>query len=164
MLPRKHHVTLLIALKCHKIVKHNGVRETLTQLRSEFWITRGRQFIKSLLSKCSICKRITGKPYDSPCAPPLPPFRVSDDAAFSQIGIDFAGPLYVRDIYSKDRQSYKCYIALFSCASTRAIHSELVPDLQGSTFIRALKVEEAYQPKFYQITERRLWIFLCKNS
>ena len=76
-------------------------------------------------------------PYDSP--PPLPQFRVSDDTAFSQIGIDFAGPLYVRDIYTKDNQSYKCYIALFSCASTHAIHLELVPDLQGSTFICALK-------------------------
>ena len=60
---------------------------------------------------------------------------MSDDAVFSQIGIEFAGPLYVRDIYSKDKQSYKCYIALCSCTSTRAIHLELVPDPQGSTFI-----------------------------
>eukprot|EP00795_Rhopilema_esculentum_P011295 gene11295-21485_t len=80
-----------------------------------------------------------GKPYDTPSASPLPPYRVSQDAAFSQIGIDFAGPLFVRDIYNNDNQSYKCYIALFSCASTRAIHLELVPDLRGSTFIRALK-------------------------
>ena len=64
--------------------------------------------MKSLLSKCSTCKRIIGKPYDSPGAPPLPPFRVSDDAAFSQIGIDFAGPLYVRDIYNKRQSRSRC--------------------------------------------------------
>ena len=139
VLPRRHHISLLLVLKSHEIVKHNGVQETLTQLRSEHWIIRGRQLVKSILSKCATCKQLTGKPYDSPNAPPLPPFRVSDDAAFSQIGIDFAGPLFVRDIYSKDKQSHKCYIALFSCASTRAIHLELVPDLQGSTFLRALK-------------------------
>ena len=111
----------VLLLKSHDIVKHNGVQETLTQVRSEHWIIRGRQLVKSILSKCSTCKQITGKPYDSPSAPPLPPFRVSDDAAFSQIGVDFAGPLYVRDIYSKTKQSHKCYIALFSCAS----HSSL---------------------------------------
>ena len=139
LLPRGHHLSRLIVTKSHETVKHNGIRETLTELRSEYWISKGRQLIKSILSKCVTCKELIGKPYDTPCAPPLPPYRVSEDAAFSQIGIDFAGPLFVRDIYNNDNQSSKCYIALFSCASTRAIHLELVPDLRGSTFIRALK-------------------------
>ena len=34
---------------------------------------------------------------------------------------------------------YKCYIALFTCASTRAIHLELTPDLSANSFIRVLK-------------------------
>ena len=34
---------------------------------------------------------------------------------------------------------YKCYIALFTCASTRAIHLELTPDLSTNSFIRVLK-------------------------
>ena len=34
---------------------------------------------------------------------------------------------------------YKCYIALFTCASKRAIHLELTPDLTGPAFIRVLK-------------------------
>ena len=95
--------------------------------------------VKSILAKCVICKAIIGKAYDITYAPPLPPFRVSEDAAFPQIGVDFAGPLYVRNVYGNDKQSCKCYIVLFSCASTRAIHLELAPDLQGSSFIRALK-------------------------
>ena len=139
LLPREHHLTRLIVRKSHETVKHNGVRETLNELRSEFWINKCRQTVKSILSKCVTCKEITGKPYGTPIAPPLPPFRVSEDAAFSQIGIDFAGPLYVRGIYVKEKQAYKCYIALFSCCSTRAIHLELTPDLQGSTFVRTLK-------------------------
>ena len=80
-----------------------------------------------------------GKAYDSPHAPPLPPLCVSDDAAFSQIGIDFAGPLYVRNMYGNEKQSYKCYIVLFSCASTRATHLELTADLQGTSLLHALK-------------------------
>ena len=39
----------------------------------------------------------------------------------TDIAIDIAGPLYARDSYSKDKQSYKCYIILFSSASTHAI-------------------------------------------
>ena len=71
--------------------------------------------------------------------PPLPPFRVSEDVAFSQITVDFAGPLFVRNIYGKDKETSKCYIALFTCTSTRAVHLELVPDLHATSFIRALK-------------------------
>ena len=99
LLPQKHRFTELVILQCHAIVKHNGVRETLTQVRSHYWIPKGRQEVKRLLSKCVKCRKITGKPCSAPPPPPLPQFRVSDDLAFSQVGVDFAGPLYVRDIY-----------------------------------------------------------------
>ena len=138
LLPRRHHFTYLIVYKSHTTVKHNGVRETLTEIRSEYWITKGRQIVKTLLSKCVICKKLIGKAYDSPDSPPLPPFRVSEDMAFSQIAVDFAGPLYVKDIYTKSTTMNKCYIALFTCTSTRAVHLELVPDLHANSFIRAL--------------------------
>ena len=126
-------------MKCHEIVKHNGIKETLTQLRSEYLIAKGRQVIKSILANCVPYREIIGKACNSPHAPSLPPFRVSDDAAFSQIRVDFAGPLYVRNMYGKKKQSYKSYIVLFSSASTRAIHLELTPDLQETSFLRALK-------------------------
>ena len=51
----------------------------------------------------------------------------------------FRGHLYARNMYGKERKSYKCYIVLFSCASTPAIHLELTPDLQETSFLRALK-------------------------
>ena len=137
LLPKRHHFTHLVVYKSHSVVKHNGVRETLMQVRSEYWICKGRQVVKTLVSKCVTCKRIMGKPYDTPLSPPLPKFRVSEDTAFSNIGIDFAGPLFVKDVYSKTGEMYKCYIALFTCASTRALHLELVPDLHANSFIRA---------------------------
>ena len=139
LLPRFHHFTALIISKAHDTVKHNGVNETLTELRSEYWICKGRQTVKRLLSKCVKCKTITGKPYETPKAPPLPSYRVSEELAFTYVAIDFAGPLFIKDIYSQDGSLHKCYIALFSCASTRALHLELVPDLHAPTFIRALK-------------------------
>ena len=139
LLPRSHRFTTLVISRAHNTVKHNGVNETLTELRSDYWICKGRQIVKTQLSKCVNCKRLTGKPYDTPKAPPLPSYRVSEDLAFTFVAIDFAGPLYVKDIYHQDGPLHKCYIALFTCASTRALHLELVPDLRAPTFIRALK-------------------------
>ena len=51
---------------------------------------------------------------------------------FTNTGVDFAGPLYCRERGS--RQAYKSYIALYTCASTRAIHLEFVPDMTAPSF------------------------------
>ena len=56
---------------------HNGVKETLTELRSQYWLVRGRQFIRTQLSKCAICRKFEGRPYKAPPAPALPEFRVN---------------------------------------------------------------------------------------
>ena len=46
----------------------------------------------------------------------------------------------MKPIYSiQGRQLFKAHICLFTCATSRAIHLELVPNLQGSTFIRAMR-------------------------
>ena len=52
--------------------------------------------------------------------------------------MDFAGPMYVKDVFSKDGDMNKVYIALFTCAATRAVHLELVPNLSAESYVRAL--------------------------
>ena len=99
LLPRKQHFTKLVIKQSHENVNHNGVGETLAEIRAQFWIIKGRQAVKDMLSKCVTCKKIQGRAYSSPPTPPLPSFRVSDDLAFSKVGVDFAGPLYVKNIY-----------------------------------------------------------------
>ena len=138
LLPRLSHFTRLVIIDCHERVMHNGVRDTLSELRTGFWVVRGRQTVKSIISKCVLCKRIEGKNYGAPPSPPLPEFRLSDDFAFTRVGVDFAGPVYLRDIYVKSEELNKAYIALFTCASTRGVHLELVPDQTTPSFIRAL--------------------------
>ena len=50
ILDKKHPFTRLVVNECHARVMHGGVKETLTQLRSKYWIVRGRQFVRMLLS------------------------------------------------------------------------------------------------------------------
>ena len=123
---------------CHLKVLHNGVRDTLTELRSRFWVTKGRQTLKTAIGKCSGCKKLEGRSYAVPPPPPLPKFRLSDDFAFTRVGVDFAGPMYVKGVFSKNGDLNKVYIALFTSAATRAVHLELVPNLSAESFIRAL--------------------------
>ena len=91
---------------------HNGVKETLTDLRSRFWVVRGRQTVRDVISPCATCKKLEGRSYNAPPQAPLPDFRVSDEFAFTQVGVDFGGPVYLRDVFSKSKKVFKAYIAL----------------------------------------------------
>ncbi|XP_068708261.1 uncharacterized protein [Montipora foliosa] len=137
-LPKSSHFTNLVINECHLKVLNNGVRETLTELRYCFWAVKGRQAVKTVIGKCSVCKKIEGRSYAVPHSPPLPEFRLSDEFVFSRVGVDFAGPMYVRDIFAKGGGMNKVYIALFTCATSRAVHLELVPSLTAESFIKAL--------------------------
>ena len=49
---------------------------------------------------------------------------------FQQTGVAFAGPIYVKS----GPDIKKSYVALFTCATTRAVHLSLASDLSGPTF------------------------------
>ena len=62
LIPGKHELTTLIIKQCHHAVLHNGLKQTLAQVRTKYWIIRGRQIVKSVISKCTTCKRHQGTP------------------------------------------------------------------------------------------------------
>ena len=45
MLSQNHDLTKLLVLKYHAKVLHNGVKQTLNEVRNEFWINRSRNYI-----------------------------------------------------------------------------------------------------------------------
>ena len=115
LLPRDHPLTELLVLKAHERVFHNGVKETLTEVRARYWILKGRLLVKRILRKCVVCKRFEGRPYSAPVPPPLPDFRVKMDSPFSSTGVDFAGPLYVKATGTS--KSTKVWICLYTCCT-----------------------------------------------
>ena len=129
--------TKLLIRDCHEKVKHMGVESTLNKLRCRYWVIRGRQFTK-VLASCLLCRKDQGKTLLPPCSPDLPSFRVAAEYSFQYTGVDFAGPLYVKEIYVTSSDLSKAYICLFTCATSRAIHLELTPSLESPAFIRAL--------------------------
>ena len=139
LLPPRNYLSELIIKDCHEDVMRNRLKETLTELRWRYWIPRGRQTVRKMIYRCVICRRAEGKAYAALPPPDLPEFRVQQDFAFTNCGVDFVGPFYVRPMFEKDSEMHKAYIALFTCASSHAIHLDLVPSLEVSPFIRCLK-------------------------
>jgi hypothetical protein len=67
---------------------------------------------------------------------PLPTDRVAPLRPFAVTGIDYAGPLF-----GKVRITLKkSYIALFTCATTRAVHLELCLDMDRRITLSTSKV------------------------
>ena len=136
LLPRDHHYTYLIIRESHKLVFHNGLRETLNHIRTKYWVLRGREAVKKVIRPCVVCKRADGVPFAGCILPDLPRNWVDDNAPFSHTGLDFAGPLLVT---GKNRDVMKCYVCLYTCLSTRAVHLELVQGLDVESFLRSFR-------------------------
>ena len=137
LLPKSHPIVSLIVKQAHERVLHNGVKETLAETRSKYWIPSGRSLTRKIIHECVICRRFEGLPFKTPQPPPLPECRVKEAPAFSYTGVDFAGPLLVRA--SRSSESTKVWIALFTCYVTRAVHLETVPNQTTLAFIHCLK-------------------------
>ena len=118
--------------QAHERVHHSKVAATLAQLIMRFWIVRGRQLVKKITSRC------TGRGYKVPPQPDLPEFRLSQKPAFTYVGVDYAGPLYIKEPNCSTTK--KVYILLFTCCSTRAVHLELATALSADVFIRCLRI------------------------
>ena len=135
LLPPNHPLTALIVHDTHKKQLHSGVNSTVTALRQNFWITSIRQYVRKLLQTCVTCRKLEGAAFKAPDPAPLPKLRVQVTAPFAVTGVDFTGPLYVRS----EGNETKCYICLFTCAVTRAVHLEVVSDLTEKSFLQAFR-------------------------
>ena len=55
--------------------------ETLNNLHEEFWISKSRNFVKSILNKFPVCRKFEGPCYDYPKIGPFPRCRGGSRAA-----------------------------------------------------------------------------------
>ena len=129
LLPSSNYFTKLLILYTHDKVCHAGVESTLTELRLKYWIIKGRQTVQKVVSPCVTCKKVQGKVLRPPPTPALPEYRVCAEFPFQVTGFDFAGPLFVKDIYSKSSDVNKCFILIFTCATSQFTYLELSPDM-----------------------------------
>ncbi|KFM60317.1 hypothetical protein X975_18847, partial [Stegodyphus mimosarum] len=130
LLPSACHLSDFIIKDCHERVKHGATAETLTDLREKTWILRAKQRIKSIIHKCALCQKFRTKPMTQIPAQ-LPAERISEAYPFQTTGLDYLGPLYIKD---RDT-TRKTYVLLFTCAVARTIHLELTLDFGVDTHL-----------------------------
>ncbi|XP_065197167.1 uncharacterized protein LOC135828673 [Sycon ciliatum] len=136
LLSSSSHLTTLIISETHHSLMHAGGTHTLASLRNQYWIPQGRRSIKSVLKKCVVCRRLQGGPYHQPQMPQLPSQRVTAADAFTFTGLDYFGPIYVRN---PDSEVSKTWVCLFTCLVTRAGHLELVENMSAEHFVLCLR-------------------------
>lgn len=131
LLPGRNEIIQRLVRQRHEKLNHAGTQLLMSNLRNCFWILNIRRLAKKIVARCVVCKRDKCKHYEVPEAP-LPAGRVEASAVFQVTGIDLAGPLYLRN-------QEKCWIVLFTCATYRAVHLELVDSLSTNSFLMALR-------------------------
>ncbi|XP_071476616.1 uncharacterized protein [Diadema antillarum] len=135
ILPSDHHVTKLLIVHHHHLVGHSGAGMTWTALREKYWVLKGGATVRKVIGKCFSCKRRNAKKMEQFMAD-LPSSRVTPDKPpFSYVGIDYFGPIMVK----QGRSRVKRYGCLFTCLNCRAVHLEVANTLDTDSFINALR-------------------------
>lgn len=138
LLPRTSKITYLIIEQIHLKYFHAGVQTVQFLVCQNFWILSAKRAVRHVLSRCVRCFKTQPKSYQ-PVMGNLPSPRISQVKAFSNSGVDFAGPLTVTLGKTRGAKTYKAWICLFICLSTKSVHIELCSDLTAEAFLAALR-------------------------
>ena len=129
ILPELSHISTLIIDDAHRLCFHQGTRVTLSLLTAEYMVRR--RAVRRVVDTCHRCRRYKGLPYRSPEGA-LPTFRTQPSRPFSKVGMDYLGPLFVSD-------HNKVWALLITCATSRAVHLELVNSQNTADLLMALR-------------------------
>ena len=112
----------------------------MNEFKQKFWLLCGRHIAKNIIRACVTCRKRHCKSYRYPPSPPLTPIRLNDLRPFFTVGIDNFGPVFVRNIYFVENDiMHKAWVTLYTCAASRAICLDLVPNMNSASFIRSFK-------------------------
>ena len=138
LLPSYHHVTDLIIRRAHNETLHAGLHGTLFAVRHRFWLLDGKNQVRKIIRRCTTCIRHRPAVVHSKMSD-LPPSRVQPSAVFSHVGVDFFGPISLKEKKFRNRTILKGYGCVFICMTTKAVHLEVANDLSTEGFLAALR-------------------------
>ena len=128
----------MIILDAHLTLKHAGTQATLYAIRGRYWPIDGRNTVRRIIYNCVTCFKAKPRSAGYQMGN-LPANRLEYSRPFLNVGVDFCGPLYIKERRYRNVKKVKSYVAVFVCLVTKAVHLELVSDLSTSAFIGCLK-------------------------
>jgi len=137
LLSKPSHLSVILIRHWHDITGHSGPQIVSSLVCRQYWILSVRTLIRTIISRCTTCVRITAK-NSQPVMADLPSSRVTECHPFARVGVDYAGPFLSKENRLRKPRQYKMYLAVFVCFTVRAVHLEYVPDMSTGAFIAAL--------------------------
>ncbi|XP_065076297.1 uncharacterized protein LOC135699867 [Ochlerotatus camptorhynchus] len=126
ILPRKHRCTELLVARYHRLYRHANSETVVNEVRQLFIIPKLRSVVKQIGRSSQFCK----------IRKALPPARLAiHDRPFSYVGVDYFGPLLVK----QGRSNVKRWIALFTCLTVRTVHLEVAYSLSAASCISCIR-------------------------
>lgn len=138
VLDAKHHYTKLLFEYFHVKLLHAGPQLLLSVIREQYWPLGGRLLAKRVCNRCLVCKRLKGATAKQIMGN-LPAERINPGYPFEVTGTDYAGPFQIVNKKGRGARLIKCYLCVFICFKTKAVHLELVSELSTEAFILALR-------------------------
>ncbi|XP_027850721.2 uncharacterized protein LOC114130034 [Aphis gossypii] len=106
LLSKLSHLALLIARHWHLYACHAGPRLVSAMIGRQCWIVGECHVIRRVISECTICVRLAAR-NSQPIMANLLDFRVQPSPLFVRVGIDYAGPLLMKETSLRKARQYK---------------------------------------------------------
>ncbi|XP_049871359.1 uncharacterized protein LOC126370525 isoform X1 [Pectinophora gossypiella] len=138
ILPKGSRLIELIIRSEHIKNLHAGPRLLLSSINQKFWIVNALREIKKVTHKCVICWKLKKKVSEQLMGS-LPHDRINVCRPFQKIGLDFCGPVSVKQSTMRRSIVGSGYICVYVCFTTKAVHLELCSDLKTQTFLASFR-------------------------
>ncbi|XP_061399248.1 uncharacterized protein LOC133334953 [Musca vetustissima] len=138
VLSKSNPLSTLIIRDAHERTLHGGITLTMSYVNRSFWILSGTQLAKNIISRCLKCFRYSAKTSQQIMGN-LPSVRLHATRPFKHSGVDYAGPIMIKNSTLRSSVISKGYLCLFVCMVTKALHLEAVSDLTTTAFLAAFR-------------------------
>ncbi|XP_070851469.1 uncharacterized protein [Drosophila suzukii] len=149
ILPKAHHLTILVIRNAHHNTLHGGVQLTLSTIHQVFWIVNGKQAVKRILRQCVTCFKHRPSP-SSQLMGDLPAHRVNPPKrAFEAIGVDYTASkaIHLEAVTGMSAQHFLWALQRF--IGRRGFCQHLYSDC-GTNFISSDKSLKLWTNEFYK--------------
>ncbi|XP_062704313.1 uncharacterized protein LOC134286676 [Aedes albopictus] len=137
VIDHRHPFTTLVMTEYHQNLFHAGQQLLVSSVRGKYWPTNARNVARKVIHDCVRCFRVKPKIHEQLMAD-LPSERVTPCSPFQRVGIDLCGPFQMK-YPQRSARPVKCFVVVFVCLVTKAVHLELVADQTSQAFLASLR-------------------------
>ena len=135
ILSSKDGFTKLLFIHQHVTLSHCGP----TLLLANVGLQAGaKRLAREVCQGCLLCRRVAPRPMQQKMGQ-LPSARVNPALSFYHVGVDYAGPIYLKTGHPRRPIKVKGYLAVFVCLASKSVHLEVVSSKSTPAFIATFK-------------------------